>query len=271
MKDNLIEVLKKALSTKIEELSFDNNSYLNDGFIERSINTNFAGWFSETDISIHTEFILHKCQIPAKSKILDAACGHGRHTNLLSQCGHDVVGTDISSRLISYLRNKYGPEAKFEKKRFRDIDYSATFDLAIVLGNSLSLVPRYEITDALSRLCNSLKIGGKLFIELDNRSWFLRNEAGKHFWNYYKNRWLTLSEHYYDGKDKLEKTLDIGIDILTEEIDLFCLTKCLFNHEEFSGFLKKTGLKEFRSYGDWNGSPVRDDSPSLLIIAQREF
>lgn len=245
--------------------------YLDDYFVERSINTQFAGWFTESDISTHIEFILEQCQVQTKSKILDVACGHGRHSLFLSQCGHDVVGTEISSRLVSYLRNTYGQHARFDKKRFQDIDYSATFDLVIVLGNSLGLMPRDEIFGVFSKLRDSLKAGGKLFFQLDNRSWFIKNEAGKRNWNYHGNRLITLSEHYYDQKDKLEKTLDIGIDIQTNEIDQYCLTKSLYSYEELSDLLKKINLKELSSFGDWNGSPVCDDSPSQLIIAQKKL
>ncbi|MFC1820229.1 hypothetical protein ACFLZG_03975 [Thermodesulfobacteriota bacterium] len=89
--------------------------------------------------------------------------------------------------------------------------------------------------------------------------------------DHHDNRWIILSEHYYDEKDKLEKTLDIGIDLQRKEIYQFRLTKCLYDHKELSGLLKQTSLKELGSFGDWDGSPVSENSPSLLIIARREF
>ena len=271
MTDTLIDTIKKALSCSVTEITFDDNFYHDESFIEKSIRNGFAGWFSEPDLVKHVDFVLKHCQAQPHSKILDAACGHGRHAHLLSQRGHDVVGADISERLISYLRETYGDKAQFERKPFHDIDCSSVFDLVIVLGNSLSLIPRAEIGRALRNLSESLRIGGKLFVELDNRDYFVKNEAGKRYWQYHGQRWITLSEHYYDDMDRLEKTVDVGVDLQTMEVDRLPTTKCLYDHNELSGLIATADLRELNSFCDWDESPIVDDSPSLLLIAERDF
>jgi hypothetical protein len=66
-----------------------------------------------------------------------------------------------------------------------------------------------------------LKQGAMLFVELDNRRAFITNEAGKRHWHYCAGHWLTLSQHHYDPKARVEKTLDIGIDLHEGTVRLF--------------------------------------------------
>jgi len=271
MTNSLIETFRRALSRDITEITFDDNVYHDERFVERSIGNRFAGWFSEPDIVKQVDFVFKHCDIQMHSKILDVACGHGRHTCLMGQHGHDVLGIDISEQLISYLLKTYGDKAKFEKKSFQDIDYSCMFDLAIVLGNSLSLLPRDQIAGAVQNLRNSLKTRGELLVEFDNRDYFVNNEAGTRRWNYHGKRWLTLSEHYYDDTDDLEKTLDIGIDLHTMQIDRFPLVKRLYDHNELSDLFKEADLRELKAFGDWDGSPVSETSRSIILVTEKGF
>jgi len=142
MTDTLIATLKKALSVRVEDITFSDNVYHDESFIAKSISNGFSGWYSDTDLAKHVDFVLKHCEVKPDSRILDAACGHGRHADLLSRKGHEVVGIDISQQLIWYLKKEYGNSIQFERRSFKDINYSATFDLAVVLGNSLSLIPR---------------------------------------------------------------------------------------------------------------------------------
>lgn len=271
MTDPLIEILKQALSCDITRIGFDDNVYHDEHFVDLSISNRFAGWFSEPDVVKQVDFIFKHCNIPEHATILDVACGHGRHTCLMGQQGHDVLGIDISEKLILHLQDSYGDGAKFEKKSFQDIDYSCIFDLAIVLGNSLSLLPRNQIAGAVQNLRSSLKTGGNLLVEFDNREYFVRNEAGMRRWNYHAERWLTLSEHYYDDIEKLEKTQDVGIDLQTMRIDHFPLVKSLYDHNELSALFKEADLREVKAFGNWDGSPVSEASPSIILIIEREF
>ncbi len=271
MTDTLIVALRKALAVRVDTITFADNVYQDEGFIAESISSGFAGWFRETDLARHVEFVLRHCEVKPRSKILDMGCGHGRHAYLMSCQGHDVVGADISEKLISYLKERYGDAVRFEKQSFTDIDYSSVFDFAVILGNSLSLIPRGEMRQALENLRNSLQKGGRLFLELDNRPHFVKYDAGRKRWSYGGGHWLTLSQHHYDRANKLEKTLDIGIDLNTMRVGIFPLTKSLYDHREILEWLTKVNLRVVKSFGDWDGASVSDDSPSLLIVAEREF
>ena len=42
-----------------------------------------------------------------KIKILDLGCGQGRHSVLLAEDGHDVIGVDFSKNNIEIAKSKY--------------------------------------------------------------------------------------------------------------------------------------------------------------------
>ena len=244
--------------------------YYSESFFAQSIEDDFAGWYNEDAVKRQIDFILQHCQVKPNSKVLDVACGHGRHAALLGKRGYQVLGTDISDRLIAYLTETYSDEKiSFEKRTFMEIDYSGVFDLAIVLGNSLGLIPRDEFVIVMNKLRKSLKKGGCLFVELDNRIHFIKDvEAGKKFWNYHADRWLVLSEVYYDSENKLEKTVDISVDLEDMRVSQYPSTKSLYDHDELCDLLAGTNFIVRQSFGDWEGNEISEASPSLLIAAQ---
>ena len=107
MTDSPYTVLRLALARKPEELTFSDNSYYNEDFMESSTRTEFAGWYDHDTVAEQVGFILDHCQLQEGATALDVACGHGHHSELLHASGLKVVATDISEPLISYLKAKY--------------------------------------------------------------------------------------------------------------------------------------------------------------------
>ena len=189
MADSLYTLLRRVLARKPEVLTFRDNSYYNEDFMENSIRPEFAGWYDQDTVEEQVRFILDHCQLQEGATTLDVACGHGHHSEMLHASGLKVVATDITETLISYLKAKY-TGVGFEKRRFREIDYKHSFDLVIVLGNSLSLVPEDEIIETLPRLRNALSRDGILVLEFDERDGCLKKDTERSIWAFHEARWL---------------------------------------------------------------------------------
>ena len=56
----------------------------------------------EAQLFIHA--LAHKLRIPPEAKILDAACGKGRHSKTLAKYGFRVTGIDLSANNIAAAR-----------------------------------------------------------------------------------------------------------------------------------------------------------------------
>src|SRR6478736_8592284 len=73
----------------------------------------FASWFDtpyyhilykdrdEEEAEFFMDNLVHYLNLPEEAKILDLACGKGRHAFHLNQLGYDVTGADLSENSIA--------------------------------------------------------------------------------------------------------------------------------------------------------------------------
>lgn len=84
----------------------------------------FTSWFdtpfyhilykdrNETEAQAFMDTLTQYLNIPEGGKILDLACGKGRHARYLNKIGYDVTGVDLSENSIAFAK-------KFENHRLR--------------------------------------------------------------------------------------------------------------------------------------------------------
>jgi SAM-dependent methyltransferase len=112
--------------------------------------------------------------LPKKGRVLDVACGSGRHSLELAGNGHTVVGLDSSDAMVGYaeqLARERSLDAKFIVSDMRNVRESVEpeFNLIICLGNSFALLPSYEsLQRVLSNLAELLKVDGHLLFQVLN-------------------------------------------------------------------------------------------------------
>jgi SAM-dependent methyltransferase len=138
-------------------------------------------------------------------RILDLACGSGRHSLELRRRGFSVVGADISPDLIEIARRDAAAEhleVDFVLSDLRDLDFDSEFDLVLNLNDGAigyleSDEENLRTFDVISR---SLKPGGRNLIQLPNvlyakerlpqRSWIPATDM------------IELVEHRWEKKTK---------------------------------------------------------------------
>jgi SAM-dependent methyltransferase len=134
-------------------------------------------------------------------RILDLACGSGRHALELVRQGFSVVGADISPELIGIARKdatEQGLEAEFVEADLRELDFEDEFDFVLNLNDGA--VGYFETDEENHRtfevIARSLKPGGRNLVQLPNvlyarahlpqRSWIPSAnmvELVEHRWN----------------------------------------------------------------------------------------
>ena len=109
----------------------------------------FASWFDTPyyhilykernyrEAQIFMDNLTHYLNLPEKSKVLDLACGKGRHSIYLNQLGYDVVGADLSENSISEANKNQNESLHFQvhdmRKTFDD-KFDAIFNLFTSFG-----------------------------------------------------------------------------------------------------------------------------------------
>jgi 2-polyprenyl-3-methyl-5-hydroxy-6-metoxy-1,4-benzoquinol methylase len=114
------------------------------------------------------EFLIGLLALTPKHQVLDVACGPGRHSVEMARRGINVVGVDISDKLLAVARKTAELEgvttAEFVKADARDIPYTDQFDAAICLceGAFGLLESDTENERVLHSIFKSLKPGGRV-------------------------------------------------------------------------------------------------------------
>jgi SAM-dependent methyltransferase len=99
--------------------------------------------------------------LPEGGSILDLGCGSGRDSAYFISCGFDLTAMDASQEMCDLASIHIGQDVL--QLSFEEIDFNEVFD-GIWACASLLHVPGDEIEAILTKVVNSLKINGVLFM-----------------------------------------------------------------------------------------------------------
>ena len=109
----------------------------------------FASWFDTPyyhilykernyrEAQIFMDNLTHYLNLPEKAKVLDLACGKGRHSIYLNQLGFDVIGADLSENSINEAKKNANETLHFvvhDKREPFDDKFDAIFNLFTSFG-----------------------------------------------------------------------------------------------------------------------------------------
>lgn len=113
--------------------------------------------------------VSHYFKFNRADKILDLACGKGRHAIYLNQLGYDVVGVDLSEKSINVAKKLENPRLQFLRHDMRTVFKPNTFDYILNLFTSFGYFDtEVENIEAILAVSKSLKKGGKLLLDFFN-------------------------------------------------------------------------------------------------------
>jgi SAM-dependent methyltransferase len=119
-------------------------------------------------------FVLKCLPASRRARVLDMACGSGRHSIALAQRGFEVVGFDNSVEMIRIARTLADKEGAKPELLVGDMlkvkgFVNPAFDLVICLGNSLALLPSQDaVRDVVSSVHSLLSSGGFFIFQVLN-------------------------------------------------------------------------------------------------------
>ena len=115
-------------------------------------------------------------QPAAQFRILDIACGRGRHSIYLNKKGYEVTGIDLSESNVRHAKAFENEHLHFFVHDMRHLFYTNYFDLAFNLFTSFGYFEsRKDHVKALKMFYKSLKPGAKLVMDYFNTSKILQH------------------------------------------------------------------------------------------------
>ena len=227
--------------------------------------------YFERDDSEAEAFILQLVKylkpIP-NSRMLDIACGKGRHSKTLASLGYDVTGIDISPDSIGWARKYENETLHFFLHDMRLPFWGNYFDYAFNFFTSFGYFnTRREHDDTIRTIASGLKPGGILVMDYLNTHYseehLVANEI-KTIGNtqYEIHRWDDDS-HFYKKITVTDPALQSPVEF-TEKVVKFSLG-------DFTDMFSYQGLQVQEVFGDYHFSSydIRK-TPRLIIIAQKK-
>jgi len=108
-------------------------------------------------------------KLPAGARVLDLACGKGRHSFTLNRLGYEVLGVDLSENSIQEAKKSSNSKLSFGVHDMRERIPSTTFDAVFNLFTSFGY---FTDKDDNKRVCSAISQmlvpGGKLVIDFMN-------------------------------------------------------------------------------------------------------
>ena len=231
-------------------------------------------WVEQT--KQQADFIYAALQLGGRERVLDLACGFGRHALELARRGCEVVGVDITADFINEARKQakaQGVNAEFICADLRAINFRNEFDVVLNLADGAigyleSDPENLKIFDVISL---ALKRSGKHLMDICNGAY-----AAKHF---PKRHWevgqhaLSLADFEWDSQSS--RMFYGGLDfkygeILTKPVEIFCNPTRLYNLQELELIFQSREMVIRQAFGEYDlNTPASDDYLQLVVYSQK--
>jgi SAM-dependent methyltransferase len=206
-------------------------------------------------------------QIKPGSRVLDVACGRGRHSKILASMGFDVTGIDLSPNSIEYAKQFETDNLQFFIHDMRLPFWGNYFDFAFNFFTSFGYFrTRREHDAAMRTISRSLKPEGTFVLDYLNV-------------HYAEDHLLPgLTKHYngtvydiqkWDNESHFYKKINITDASLKEPLE-FTEIVSKFSLGDFTDMLSYPGMQVEEVFGDYqlDHYDVRN-TPRLIVVARK--
>lgn len=223
---------------------------------------------NESDAEQHIHLITDNILLHPNSKILDMACGAGRHAVILARKGYDVTGVDLSENLLSIAKqislNENLP-ANFIHSDIREFNPDIKYDLILNLFTSFG----YFETDS-----ENISILQKAYHLLKDKGSFVLDVFNSH---YLKKNLVEFSEEkinnaeihqYREIKDK--RVIKKIVVTKNGKLNNYFESVRMYSKEELEIILNKIGFDIYKTFGDFLGNKYEYfNSPRLILFCRK--
>jgi SAM-dependent methyltransferase len=217
---------------------------------------------------------------PGARRLLELACGSGRHAFELEKLGYQILATDYSRDLLSVARRSAaasGSQVQFELQDMRTLDLATKdFDAAYCLFDSIGYVQTNQaIKETVERVHGHLKKSGLFVFEFWHASAMLRNYEPRRerTWQFGESKLTRVSSTELDVQHQLarvsytfEEIQPDGTRLTLEEMQV----NRYFLVQEMALFIAESGFSPLEWAPAYAGGAIDADTWHILCVAQKE-
>lgn len=151
--------------------------------------------------------------------VLDLGCGTGEMTQLLARAGYDMIGVDLSDRMLNVAmqkREQSGLDILYLQQDMREFELYGTVRAVICLCDSINYLLREEELLAVFRLVNNYLDPGGLFLFDFNTVYKYETVIGDTVIAENRDDCSFIWENYYDEEEEINE-YDLTIFVRKEK------------------------------------------------------
>ena len=242
----------------------------------------FDGYFEEEwldEIALHipeertrkeVDFVLERLELEPGARVLDIACGHGRHSLELARRGFRVTGVDLSPRSIELAREAAASEglddATFVERDARELDFDGGVRRARSTSSracSATSTRRRRTGASSKRVARALRPGGSFLVDTINLLSLARGFQELH-WEEFTSGTLMVEHRAFDfergrsladwmfvSRDGSRKTIRHSLRV--------------YAPHELIAMFEAAGLDVVGRWGNFDGDEISFDAWRLIL------
>jgi SAM-dependent methyltransferase len=233
----------------------------------------------------HVDGPFYRSLLDEPGTVLDLACGTGRIGLLLAADGHEVVGVDNAPTMVEQAAAKAAllpaddtvGGATFRVDDVTSLNLRRKFDLVVLAGNALQAFLSDAERDAVlatvwrhlspqGRFAFAVRFphAGDLATRLDAAvPWFAYADEED------RNVYVSGTQHYHPVAQVMHH---VTYRVLEDGTPVAAPTHLALRYsfpQEIESALRAARLEVVERFGDFDGSPLSEASPSMVYVCQR--
>jgi SAM-dependent methyltransferase len=216
------------------------------------------------------DFVVEWLGLGPDARVLDLACGHGRHAVELARRGLRVTGLDISEPSLAIARERAAAqsvELELVAGDMRELPWRDEFDAVLNMWTAFGYFAD-EADDArvLAAVRRALRPGGSLLLDTLNVFWLARGWQA-HGWQELDDGRLMIEDRAYDhlaGRSTAAWTVVASDGSRTEHRH----SLRAYTLPELRVLLEAAGLHVVDTWGGWDGQPFGWEAQRLIVHAR---
>ena len=238
-----------------------------------SLDIKNQSWVEDTENQVN--FIIKTLGLKGNERILDLACGFGRHSLSFARRGFSVVGVDFTKDFIDdaiVTAKSASLKVDFILADIRDITYRNEFDVVLNLADGAigyleTDEENLKIFDVISQ---ALKPGGKHFMDACNAE-HAEMYFPKRNWDI-GSKMLSLPEFDWDEEKRRMLFTDWGITFgeiaeKPEKIEKDTKGIRLYSTSELDTILKQRHMQIVKTFSDYYGKAASAKELQLMVYS----
>jgi SAM-dependent methyltransferase len=217
-----------------------------------------------------TDFLVKELRLPAGGRVLDVACGGGRHSCELAARGYRATGVDASTAFLDSARalaKQKKVDVTWEQRDMTDLPWPGVFDGVFCWGNGFGYYDDEANLRCLQAMADALRPGGRFVLNFGTVAESLFPVLQERIWYPFGDSHFMREGHYNPVLARMES---VYYFIEGDRIEKKQLRQRVYGFRELCRLVQDCGMTDVTGYGSKTGEPYRLRSPELYLTATRK-